>query len=240
MSSDMNPDRLPLTAGLLLGVIFVAAVVALAGAGQGWLFEILALVEAGKREHLAAMVVAYVLAFAVLATLTLPVGTLFCLAAGYLFGIPLGFLAAMTGALLGGALTFVLVRCFGGASVRRQLAAGRAAPWLGALERDATWYLVLLRIVPVAPYFAVNAAAAVTGIGLGHFLLATAAGLVPTTIVYAAVGSGLESLLEARDMLGPALLLEPEIGLPLLGLVAIIVTSWLIRRRLLSHHSGPA
>jgi uncharacterized membrane protein YdjX (TVP38/TMEM64 family) len=238
MPSDMKPGRLPLTAGLLLGLIFIAVVIAMAGAGQDWLFKLLALVESGKREHLAAMMLAYVLAFAVLATLTLPVGTLFCLAAGYLFGIPFGFLAAMTGALLGATLTFVLVRCFGGARVRQQLSVGRTAPWLGALERDATWYLILLRIVPVAPYFAVNAAAAVTGIGIWHFLLATAAGLVPTTIVYAAVGSGLESLLEARDMLGPALLLEPEIGLPLLGLVFIIIASWLIRRRLLSHHSG--
>ncbi len=240
MPVDMKPDRLPLTAGLLLGVIFVAAVVALIGVGQDWLFELLALVEAGKRDHQLAMMLAYVLAFAALSTLTLPVGTLFCLAAGYLFGIPFGFLAAMTGALLGAILTFVLVRRFGGARVRQQLAAGRAAPWLGALERDATWYLILLRIVPVAPYFAVNAAAAVTGIGSTHFLLATAAGLVPTTIVYAAVGSGLESLVDARDILGPELLLKPEIGLPLLGLVAIIITSWLIRRRLLAQHSGTA
>ncbi len=240
MPADMNPDRLPLTAGLLLGVIFIAALLAVAGAGQDWLFELLALVEAGKREHLLAMMLAYMLAFAVLATLTLPVGTLFCLAAGYLFGIPLGFLAAMAGALLGATLTFVLVRSFGGTRIRQRLATGRAAPWLGALERDATWYLVLLRIVPVAPYFAVNAAAAVTGIRGGHFLLATAVGLVPTTLVYAAVGSGLESLLDARDMLGPALLLEPKIGLPLLGLAVIIITSWLIRHRLLSQHSGKA
>ena len=236
----MNPNRLPLTAGLLLGVIFIAAVVALVGAGQDWLFELLAAVEAGKREYLVTMILAYVLAFAVLATLTLPVGTLFCLAAGYLFGIPVGFLAAMTGALLGAILTFVLVRRFGGSRVRRQLAAGRAAPWLRALERNATWYLVLLRIVPVAPYFVVNAAAGVTGIGTGHFLLATAAGLVPTTIIYAAVGSGLESLVEARDMLGPELLLQAEIGLPLLGLAMIIVSSWLIRRRLISQHSRMA
>ena len=240
MPVDMSSNRLPLTAGLLLGVIFIAAVVALVGLGQDWVFELLALVEAGKREHMVAMTLAYVLAFAVLSTLTLPVGTLFCLAAGYLFGIPFGFLAAMTGALLGASLTFVLVRRFGGTRIRRQLAAGRAAPWLAALEKDATWYLILLRIVPVAPYFAVNAAAAVTGIGSTHFLLATTIGLIPTTIVYAAVGSGLESLVEARDMLGRELLMQPEIGLPLLGLVSILITSWLIRRRLLAQHSRTA
>jgi uncharacterized membrane protein YdjX (TVP38/TMEM64 family) len=228
----MKPDRLPLTAGLLLGMVFIAAVVALVGTGQDWLFDFLALVEEGKREHYAAMMLAYVIAFAVLATLTLPVGTLFCLAAGYLFGMPTGFALALTGALISASLTFFLVRRFGGRKVRENLARGRTAPWLRSLERDATWYLILLRIVPVAPYFAVNAAAAVTGIGIVHFLVATAVGLVPTTIVYAAIGAGLGSLVEARDMLGPDILLQPEIGLPLLALVAIIVASWVIRRRL--------
>lgn len=231
MPAGMTFERWPLTVGLMLGLVILAAVVALAGIGQDWLFDFLARVEEGKREHYVAMMLAYVFAFAILATITLPVGTLFCLAAGYLFGIVTGFAAAITGALLGAALTFVLVRRFGGNRVRSKLASGRAAPWLNSLEKEATWYLILLRIVPVAPYFAVNAAAAVTGISTGHFLLATALGLLPTTIVYAAVGAGLGSLVEARDMLGPEILLQPEIGLPLLGLVVIIVASWLIRRR---------
>ena len=228
----MKSDRFPLTAGLILGLIFVASVLALLGTGQQWLLDLLSLVEAGKRQHLLAMIVVYVLAFAVLATLTLPVGSLFCLAAGYLFGIITGFLAALTGALLAAGLTFVIIRHFGGSGVRQRLAKGRAAPWLHSLERDATWYLILLRIVPIAPYFAVNATAAVTGIGMTHFMLATAIGLLPTTIVYAAVGAGLGSLVDARDILGPELLLNPEIALPLAGLILIVICSWFFRRRL--------
>lgn len=228
----MSPNRLALTICLMLALIFIATVLALLGPNSQWLMELLAAIEQGKREHRLAMLMVYIAAFALLATLTLPVGTLFCLAAGYLFGIVQGFLAALIGALLAAALTFILMRHFGGRRLRAQMDYSRMAPWLRALERDATWYLVLLRIVPVAPYFAVNAAAAVTRIGLLHFIAATAAGLVPITLVYAAVGAGLGSLVEARTMLGPGLLMRPEIGLPLLGLVALIMAGWLARRRL--------
>ena len=230
----MNTDRFPLTAGLIIGLVFIAALLALLGTGQQWLLDMLGLVEQGRRDHFGAMILIYIITFGILATLTFPIGTLYCLAAGYLFGVMAGFLSAMAGALLAAILTFSLVRRFGGSSVRLRLASGRTAPWLRSLERDATWYLILLRIIPVAPYFAVNAAAAVTGIRSWHFLIATSIGMVPTTLVYAAVGAGLGSLVEARDMLGPELLLRPEIALPLAGLILIIIISWIFRHRLQS------
>lgn len=227
--------RLPLTAGLLLGVIVLASVIALVGAGQEWLVNVLHELEAGARAHYFRGLFIFVTAFALLAMLTLPVATLFCLAGGYLFGALIGSAASLAGACCAAALTFLLARYAGGRTVRMRLAAGRADTWLTALERDATWYLILLRIVPVAPFFAINAAAGVTGVGFGHFLLTTTIGLIPITIIYASVGASLNSILDARDMLGPALLLQPQIGLPLAALATIIITSWIIRRRLHPH-----
>lgn len=224
-------ERLPVTVGLLLTLIVIPIVVAMAGTGQEWLLGMLHTLEQGARENFMATLVIFVGAFALLATLTLPIATLFCLAGGYLFGIPVGFLAALAGATAGAAVTFLLARLIGGPGVRRRLLAGRAERWLIVIERDATWYLILLRIVPIAPFFAVNAAAGVTGIGFVHFMVATTIGLIPTTIVYSAVGAGLNSLVDARDMLGPQMLLRPGIGLPLLGLGLIIAASWIFRRR---------
>ena len=74
---------------------------------------------------------------------------------------------------------------------------GRIAPLLAILERDATWYLVLLRVVPIAPFFIINAAAALTRISARHFHVATTAGLIPTTLIYASLGGGIGSVLQA-------------------------------------------
>lgn len=224
--------RLPLSAGLLLALIVLATVIALVGAGQEWLVNLLHQLEAGVEAQFLGGLVIFLTAFALLASLTLPVATLFCLAGGYLFGALVGSVAALAGACLSAGLTFLLARYAGGRAVRLRLAAGRADTWLNILERDATWYLILLRIVPVAPFFAINVAAGVTSVGFLHFMLTTTVGLIPITIIYASVGASLNSILDARDMLGPALLLHPQIGLPLAALVTIIITSWIIRRRL--------
>lgn len=227
--------RLPLSAGLLLAVIVLASVIALIGAGQEWLVNLLHQLEAGVQAQFLGGLVIFLTAFALLATLTLPVATLFCLAGGYLFGALVGSAAALAGACLSAGLTFLLARYAGGRAVRLRLSAGRANTWLNVLERDATWYLILLRIVPVAPFFAINVAAGVTNVGFIHFMLTTTVGLIPITIIYASVGASLNSILDARDMLGPALLLRPQIGLPLAALATIVITSWIIRRRLTPH-----
>jgi uncharacterized membrane protein YdjX (TVP38/TMEM64 family) len=222
--------RWPLTAGLTLTIAVVVFVVLFGQIGVDSTFDLLAEMERRVALHFWPVMVSFVVAFAILAAIALPIGSLFCLVGGYLFGITPGFLASLVGSMAGATLTFYLVRLMGGARLRERLSQGRIDRLLKLLERDATWYLVMLRIVPIAPFFFINAAAALARISGPRFFLATLAGLIPTTLIYAAVGNGLGSLLEARSMMGPDLLLQPSIGLPLLGLVALILASFLAHR----------
>lgn len=228
-----NPlRRWPLTTGMLITLIALALVLILGALGVEQVFGLLETMESAIERHFLLILGLFIASFALLAVLALPIGSLYCLAAGYLFGTWLGSAAALIGASIGAAATFALVRRFGGLGVRQRLAQSRVEPLLKLLERDATWYLILFRIIPLAPFFVVNAAAGMTRISAWHFNLATLAGLVPTTIIYAAVGNGLGSMLDARDLAGPELLLQPAIGLPLLALVALIVVSFLVQRRI--------
>ena len=63
-------------------------------------------------------------------------------------------------------------------------------------------------------------------------MAASLVGLTPSAIVYGSVGSGLETLLEAREVMTPTLLLQPQIGLPMLGVVVLVLISWAFRSRL--------
>ncbi len=233
--SDSPDRRFPRPAlGPLLGVVAVLAMIALAMSEAERLIGLLRDIESMvDRKPLQAMLV-YVAAFVVLATLALPIGSLFCLAAGYLFGTWTGAAAALIGGTLAALLTFVLARYLIGHPLHDRLYASRARKLLTLLERNAFYYLVLLRIVPVAPFFVVNAAAGLTRTTTLFYTFATVLGLIPTAIIYSAVGAGLGSLLEARELAGPALLLEPRIALPLLALVLLILGTWAARRWLLS------
>lgn len=229
LSGNHHPFR---PTGPLLALALVAVLVALAWLGMEHVFGVLEWLEIQVEAHFWPALAAYFVAFVALILTTLPVGTLFCLAGGYFFGLGLGASTALLAGTLGGTLTYLLVGALGGRWVRERLSHGRLEPWLKLLERDATWYLILLRVIPITPFFVVNAAAGLTRIRPLHFILASAVGLAPTTIIYAAVGRGLEAVAEAREMAGPKLLLEPGIGLPLLALAVLLLVAWFLHHRL--------
>ena len=201
--------------------------------GIDYVFNLLVWMDQMIERYFWGSLLIFSLSFAGLVMVTLPIGSLFCIAGGYFFGMWLGAAAALLGGGLGASLTFLMVRYGGGRKLREQVHKGRTQDLLLMLERDATWYLILLRIVPVAPFFLVNAAAGMARIGYLQFSLATLVGLIPTTLIYASIGQGLGSILQAQEHVGPGLFLRPEVGLPLAVLVLIILLSYGVRRRLI-------
>jgi uncharacterized membrane protein YdjX (TVP38/TMEM64 family) len=173
---------------------------------------------------------AFALLFTATTALTLPTATLLCVCAGYLFGTVTGTLVSVAGGIGGAGVTFLLVRFLGGERVRDFLMRGRTGNLVQLLERDAFFYLVAFRIVPVAPFFAINAAGALLRISTQRYLLATALGLTPITLIYASVGAGLETLIEAGAVRGPRVVMQPRVLLPLLALVLVLGAGLMTRR----------
>jgi uncharacterized membrane protein YdjX (TVP38/TMEM64 family) len=175
---------------------------------------------------------AFVLSMAVLTCLTLPTVTLLCLSAGYLFGALPGAILAWIGALSGATLTFLVLKFIAGDRVRGHLLGGRSGRLVELLERDAFFYLVALRIVPIAPFFAINAAGALIRIPLRRFALATALGLLPLLTIYVNVGASVDTLVEANRIDARAVLSQPRVFLPLLALLVVTGLGWALRRRI--------
>lgn len=225
-------QRWPLTSGFVLMLMVAVILLGFGAFGLESVLELLLTVDTLIQSHFWTALAIYIGSFIVLASLAVPIGSLYCLTAGYLFGLPIGASAALISSMVAASLSFVMVRHWGDHGLRQRLEQGRIASLLAILERDASWYLVLLRVVPIAPFFVVNAAAALTRISTRHFHIATAAGLIPTTLIYASLGGGIGSVLQAREMMGPGILLEPAIALPLAGLTVLILASWAVKRRL--------
>ena len=185
-------------------------------------------------EHYWLSVTGFVVTLTVLVVLAAPVGTLFSLVGGYLFGVTTGTASALLGATLGGSLTFLMTRQFAAAPVRETLASGRTGRWLRKLENDPAWTLVMIRIIPFAPYFPINAAAGLTQIRLAKFAGWTALGLLPTTLIYALIGDGLGSVREAGALLEGNLWQKPKVWAALALLLALGAFGWVWHRQQLS------
>jgi uncharacterized membrane protein YdjX (TVP38/TMEM64 family) len=161
----------------------------------------------------------YVAVYAMLVALSVPGGAVLTIAGGFLFGTWLGTLCAMIGATLGAAGIFLAARAGLGGLTKR------AGPLVAKLEagfrRDAFSYLLVLRLVPIFPFWLVNLVPALVGVKLWTFIGATFIGIIPATVIFASLGNGLGSVF---DEPGPAILMRPSVLLPIagLGLLALV------------------
>lgn len=185
--------------------------------------------QAFVAAHPLAAPLAYVLAYAAAVALSLPGALFLTLAGGFLFGPWLGGLLAVLGATAGAVLVFLIARTAVGSSLRR-----RAGPWLQRMEAgfqaDAFHYLLVLRLIPLFPFWLVNLVPALLGVPVRTFALATFLGIIPATFVYASVGNGLGAILDRGQEPDLKLVLEPQVLLPLLGLAALALLPVLYRR----------
>jgi uncharacterized membrane protein YdjX (TVP38/TMEM64 family) len=223
---------------VLLAWLFMVALIAISlfgawmmsGENMDGLMALFERLEQRSLERPWSTAAAFALLFTIATALTLPAATLLCVCAGYLFGTLTGTLVSVAGGIGGAAVTFVLVRFLAGERVRDFLMRGKTGNLVQLLERDAFFYLVAFRIVPVAPFFAINAAGALLRITTRRYLLATGLGLAPITLIYASVGAGLETLIEAGTVRGPSVMLQPRVLLPLLALVLVLIAGGMTRR----------
>src|SRR5690349_15548999 len=124
-----------------------------------------------------AAAIVYIAVYATLVALSVPGGAVLTIAGGFFFGTGLGALCAVIGATLGATAVFLVARAGLGGFARR------AGPLVGRLEAgfraDAFNYLLVLRLVPLFPFWLVNLVPALVGVGLPRHVLATDLGLIP-------------------------------------------------------------
>ncbi len=218
-------------------LLLLAGLVALAwatGATRLLSFETLAAHRAALDGWVAARPVlaggAYVVAYILVVTLSLPGGVVMTLAGGLLFGAWLGTALTVVGATIGACLLFLAAR-----SALAPLAAGRAAGLLDrlrpGLERDGFFYLLTLRLIPVVPFWLANLAPALVGMPFRAYAAATLLGIIPGTAVFSGIGAGLGDVLAAGGRPELGVIFSPPILLPLLGLAALsLIGAWWRRR----------
>ena len=186
---------------------------------------------------LAALV--YMALYALQTAFSLPGGALLTLVGGFLFGSMMGTAMVVVAATIGATALFVAAKtAFGDylyALVQRR--AGATFKRLDeGFRADAFNYLLVLRLVPLFPFFVVNLVPAFLGVRLRTFVVATFVGIIPGTFVFSQVGSGIGSIFDRGESFTLAGVLTPEItialvGLAVLSLVPVVYKKWKAGRR---------
>jgi uncharacterized membrane protein YdjX (TVP38/TMEM64 family) len=162
----------------------------------------------------------FIVVYAAGAALSLPACAVGTIAGGFLFGIVAGTIAVVIAATAGATVIFLIARTAFGGTLR-----ARAGPFAKKLEAgfraNALSYLLVLRLVPLFPFWLVNLVPALLGVKLGTYVIATAIGIIPGTLVYASLGDGLGALLDRGERPDLGIIFEPRFLLPIAGLAAL-------------------
>ncbi|GER32339.1 SNARE associated Golgi protein family [Striga asiatica] len=137
---------------------------------------------------------ALAVAYVPLTILAVPASVL-TLGGGYLFGLPIGFLADSIGATLGAGAAFLLGRTLGRSFVISKL---EDYPQFNAvaiaIQKSGFKIVLLLRLVPLLPFNMLNYLLSVTPVPLASYLLASWLGMIPITLVLVYVGTTLKDI----------------------------------------------
>lgn len=232
----------------LLLLILLAAAVWASGAPRYLHIETLREHAATLRDlahaHPILAFAAFVVVVAVTTVSSLPGGIpVLMLTAGWLFGSWLGGVAAAAGVTLGGVLAFAAVRSSLGALLRARAdrAGGRLKTVLDGVHTGTFGYILALRLIPFAPFELVSIAAALAGVPFRPYLLGTALGVMPATLIYSGLGAGIGRLLERGVTPSLHTLLTPGLVVPLLalGLLSLAATLF-VHLRAKAKAAGPA
>jgi uncharacterized membrane protein YdjX (TVP38/TMEM64 family) len=177
------------------------------------------LTQAIAREPVFSLAV-FVAIYLVAASTALPGVIYLTIGGGLLFGPWIGGFASLFAATTGSIVVFLACRTAFGDVIRR-----RAGPRLRRIEAsilgDAFSHLLTLRLIPGIPMALINIAAGLVGAPLRAFVWSSVLGMLPASLIFAGLGSSLGAVLDHGGRLTPAILTQPRIMLPMIGLAAL-------------------
>ena len=167
--------------------------------------------------------------YALIVAFSLPIASLMSLVVGFLFGQIWGTVIVVVGATVGALAVFTAARSALGGGLR-----ARTGPFVRRLQAgfqaNAWSYMLILRLVPLFPFWLVNIVPAMLQVPACVFVLTTAIGIVPGSFVFVGLGNGLGHILEAGELPGLAVFAAPEVLMPLVLLAALSALPILYKR----------
>ena len=170
--------------------------------------------------HYELAVLAYFVIYIVAVAISIPGAIFLTLTGGFLFGIVFGTIYTVIAATIGATLLFIAVKTAFGTWL-----ANKANTWVKRMQQgfqeNAFNYLLFLRLIPLFPFWAVNIAPALLNMRLVPFMVATLVGIIPGSLVYVALGNGLQEIFANNQTPNLGVIFKPVILLPIVGLAIL-------------------
>ena len=164
----------------------------------------------------------FFLAYVAVTGLSLPGATIMTLAAGAIFGLLWGMVIVSFASSIGATLAFLASRFLLRDAIQAKFGQNLKAINTG-IEKDGSFYLFTLRLVPAFPFFVINLVMGLTPIKTWTFYWVSQVGMLAGTLVYVNAGTEIAKIESLRGILSPGLV----ISFTLLGIFPLIA-KWIV------------
>ena len=149
---------------------------------------------------------------------------------GFIFGLKVGLTLNVVSATLGATLLFLAVR-MGFRDTFRGLDknSDRFKNLIEQLKVNEINLLLLLRLIPVVPFFVANILPAIAGVSLRNFVWTTFVGIIPGGFVFTLIGSNAGVFFDQGEVPDLTVFWSFQFLVPLICLIVLIASPIFIR-----------
>ena len=168
--------------------------------------------------------IGFLLLYALVVALSLPIASLLTLSSGFFFGTLLGGTLTVLGATIGATIIFWVAKTSLGESLRKKAKQSKGIynKIASEIEENQWSGLLFLRLIPAFPFFLVNIVPAFFNVSTVVFFVTTLLGIAPASFIYANIGTQLGSISSLSGLVSGNILLAFT-GLGLLALLPVVI-----------------
>ena len=180
-----------------------------------------------RDSNLTFSVMIFMLIYISVVTFSIPGATVLSVTGGFIFGLEVGLILNIVSATLGATFLFLAVRLgFGNLLTTFEKGSAKFSNLIEQLKVNEINILLLLRLIPVVPFFVANILPAIAGVSLKNFFWTTFLGIIPGGFVFTLIGANAGNFFdrgEAPDLtvfwsfefLGPLICLTSLVAFPM-------------------------
>ncbi len=185
-----------------------------------------------RDSNLTFSVMIFMLIYISAVTFSIPGATVLSVTGGFIFGLELGLILNVVSATIGATFLFLAVRLgFGNLFGKFEKGSVKFSDLIEQLKVNEINLLLLLRLIPVVPFFVANILPAIANVSLKNFFWTTFLGIIPGGFVFTLIGANAGNFFdrgEAPDLtvfwsfefLGPLICLIILVAFPMFFRVA--------------------
>ena len=183
-----------------------------------------------RDSNLIVSVMIFMLMYISVVTFSIPGATILSVTGGFIFGLEVGLILNILSATIGATFLFLAVRLgFGNLLTTFEKGSAKFSDLIEQLKINEINILLLLRLIPVVPFFVANILPAIAGVSLKNFFWTTFLGIIPGGFVFTLIGANAGDFFDRGEAPDLTVFWSLEFLGPLICLIILVAFPMFLR-----------